>query len=86
MWLGTDHAMCKNNFNLLWALPSHLPMAFFLFSKKEWMKKYFSILFYITLALLVAWFFLPQQLNIALLPVAGIVLVRSYFRKQEMKL
>ncbi len=86
MWLGTDHAMCKNNFNLLWALPSHLPIAFFLFSKKAWVKKYFSILFYVTGVLIAAWFFLPQQLNIALLPVAGIVLVRSYFKKQEMKL
>ncbi len=81
MWLGTNHAMSKNNFNLLWALPSHLPIAFLLFSKKVWVKKYFSIIFYLTFVLLAAWFFLPQQLNIALLPVAGIVLVRSYFRK-----
>ncbi|HEU4858686.1 MAG TPA: DUF4105 domain-containing protein, partial [Chitinophagaceae bacterium] len=27
MWFGTEHAMCKNNFNLLWALPTHLPVA-----------------------------------------------------------
>ncbi len=83
MWIGTDHAMCKNNFNLLWALPTHLPIAFMLFSKKEWVKKYFSILFYITLGLLVVWFFLPQQLNIALIPVTGIILLRSYFQKKK---
>jgi hypothetical protein len=80
MWFGTDHAMCKNNFNLLWALPVHLPVVFMLFSKKEWVRKYFKIIFWLTLAVLVVWFFLPQQLNTALLPVAGIILIRSYFR------
>jgi hypothetical protein len=82
MWIATDHAMCKNNFNLLWALPTHLPVAFMLVSKKEWIRKYFSIIFYLTLVLLITWFFLPQQLNTALLPIAGIILIRSYFRKK----
>lgn len=83
MWITTDHAMCKNNFNLLWALPTHLPIAFMLFSKKEWIRKYFGLTFYLTLVLLAAWFFLPQQLNTALLPVAGIILIRSYFLKKQ---
>lgn len=79
MWFGTDHAMCKDNFNLLWALPVHAPVAFFIFSKKEWVKKYFRFIFFYSLALLAVWFFLPQQLNVSLLPVIGIILVRSYF-------
>lgn len=82
MWLGTDHAMCKNNFNLLWALPLHLPVSFFLFSKKKWVSDYFRIILFYTIALLVCWFALPQQMNLALLPVLGIVLVRSYFIKK----
>jgi len=28
MWLGTDHQACANNFNLLWALPTNLILAF----------------------------------------------------------
>jgi hypothetical protein len=28
MWFGTDHALCANNYNLLWALPTHLVAAF----------------------------------------------------------
>lgn len=28
MWLGTDHQACQNNYNLLWALPTNLVMAF----------------------------------------------------------
>ena len=79
MWFGTDHAMCKNNFNLLWALPTHLPTAFMLFSKKQWVNSYFRFLFFYTIALLLAWFFLPQQFNTALLPVVGIILIRSFF-------
>lgn len=79
MWFGTDHAMCKNNFNLLWALPIHLPVAFMLFSKKKWVKNYFRFIFFYTIALLLAKFFLPQQFNTALLPVLGIILVRSFF-------
>ena len=79
MWFGTDHAMCKNNFNLLWALPTHLPVSFLLFSKKNWVNAYFRFIFFYTIALLVAWFFLPQQFNTALLPVVGIILVRSFF-------
>jgi len=79
MWFGTEHAMCKNNFNLLWALPTHLPIAFMLFSKKQWVNSYFRFIFFYTIALLLAWFFLPQQFNTALLPVVGIILIRSFF-------
>jgi len=28
MWLGTDHQTCQNNYNLLWALPTNLVVAF----------------------------------------------------------
>jgi hypothetical protein len=85
MWFGTEHAMCKNNFNLLWALPTHLPVAFMLFSRKQWVNSYFRFSFFYTIALLLAWFFLPQQFNIALLPVVGIILIRSFFLSKRNK-
>ena len=28
MWAGTDHKICENNCNLLWALPTNLLAAF----------------------------------------------------------
>lgn len=28
MWLGTDHQSCQNNYNVLWALPTNLILAF----------------------------------------------------------
>jgi len=79
MWFGTEHAMAKNNFNLLWALPTHLLVAFMLFSKRNWVNNYFRFIFFYTIALLLAWFFLPQQFNTALLFIVGIILVRSFF-------
>jgi Domain of unknown function (DUF4105) len=85
MWFGTEHAMCKNNFNLLWALPTHLPVAFMLFSKKQWVNSYFRFIFFYTIVLLLAWFFLPQQFNTASLPVVGIILIRSFFLSKRNK-
>jgi hypothetical protein len=83
MWFGTEHAMCKNNFNLLWALPTHLPIAFMLFNKKTWINSYFRFVVYYMIALLLAWFFLPQQFNTALLPVIAIILIRSFLLSQR---
>jgi len=78
MWFGTDHYSCSNNFNLLWALPTHLFIVAISF-QKNWVKKYFRIVFWLTVALLFCWLFLPQQMNNALFPIAGIILVRSLF-------
>ena len=79
MWFGTDHKVCQNNFNLLWALPSNVIMAFFVHSKKSWVKNYFRIVFWLSLALFVAWFFLPQQMNNALIPIVLLIIYRSWY-------
>lgn len=78
MWFGTDHKVCQNNYNLLWALPTNVVMAFFVHSKKQWVKKYFTIVFWLSLVLAVAWFFLPQQMNNALLTVVFLIIYRSW--------
>ncbi|MDQ3278487.1 MAG: DUF4105 domain-containing protein, partial [Bacteroidota bacterium] len=52
MWFGTDHALCANNYNLLWALPTHLVAAFLLFAKKAWVQPYFRVVFFVEMALL----------------------------------
>ena len=78
MWFGTDHNVTQNNYNLLWALPINIVMAFFVHSKKAWVKKYFTIVFWVSAALLLAWFFLPQQMNNALLPILLIIIFRTW--------
>ncbi len=35
MWFGTDHQACQNNFNLLWALPTNIFIAFASWKRKE---------------------------------------------------
>ncbi len=78
MWFGTDHVVCRNNFNLIWAMPTHVVMAFFLHKKREWVSKYYRVVFWITLLLALAWAFLPQEMNHALLPVMALILLRSW--------
>jgi len=80
MWTSTNHAMCKNNFNLLWAWPMHAVMAFLVGSKKSWVQKYFAITTIGLLVVLAAWFFLPQQMNPGLIPVVLLLIYRSYLR------
>ena len=77
MWTSTDHQMCKNNFNLLWAWPTHSIIAFFAGSKKNWVKKYFKFTAVALMAVLISWFFLPQQMNNGLLPIVLLLIYRS---------
>jgi hypothetical protein len=77
MWVGTDHSMTKNNFNLIWAWPTHTIMAFFVNSRKTWVKKYFKFTAVALLAVLISWFFLPQQMNNALIPIVLLLIYRS---------
>ena len=77
MWTATDHAMCKDNFNLIWAWPTHTIMAFFVNSKKSWTKKYFKFTAVALMAVLISWFFLPQQMNNALIPIVLLLIYRS---------
>ncbi len=77
MWIATDHSMTKNNYNLLWAWPTNVVAAFFVNSKKEWVKKYFGTSATVLTIVLLSWFFLPQQLNIALIPIVLILVFRS---------
>jgi len=76
MWFATDHTVCKDNFNLAWALPFNLVAGFSLIKKPAWLSNYFFIAAVITAILLAAWFWLPQQMNIALLPVVVLLLNR----------
>ena len=83
MTTATDHSMTKNNFNLLWAWPTHFIMAFFINSpqdgvhKKSWVKKYFAFSAMALVIVLLAWFFLPQHLNPSLIPFVLLLIYRS---------
>ncbi len=78
MWLGTDHTVCRNNYNILWAWPTHVVAAFFIHTKKLWAKKYFTITAIFNSLLLMVWIFLPQPLSISLIPIILILIFRSF--------
>lgn len=79
LWLGTDHQAAAKNFNLLWALPTHL-IVLSIFSKKmqPFLRKYFLGVTVLTALLLLSWSFLPQQMHIFLLPVVAALGLRSF--------
>ncbi len=85
MWLGTDHIMCRDNYNLLWAWPTNIVAAFYIHSKKSWAKKYFLFYSLINILLIIFWKAVPQLLNVAIIPIVAILIFRSLifiFRKK----
>jgi hypothetical protein len=77
-WFATDHTMTKNNYNLLWALPTHILAPIFIFFKSKISKYYFGVTSLVSGLLIFSWLFLPQELNASLIPMVMIILVRSY--------
>ena len=85
MWSFTDHSMVKNNFNLIWAWPMHMVISFFINRKTNWVKTYFAFTIAGLVLVLLSWFFLPQQMNNALLPIILLLLYRSFIKCQAFK-
>lgn len=80
MWVATDHHTSARNFNLLWALPTHLLIVFTFFKKYTWLKKYFLGTAIIQMMVLLCWVILPQQLNYVIMPVIVALLIRSWIQ------
>jgi Domain of unknown function (DUF4105) len=77
MWVGTDHPECNDNFNLLWAWPTNVVIAFFVHSSGKFFQKYILVYSWFNIFLLAIWFFLPQHLNPALIPIIAIMIFRG---------
>ncbi|MFT3910583.1 MAG: DUF4105 domain-containing protein [Ferruginibacter sp.] len=80
MMTATDHSMTRNNYNILWAWPTHIIISFFINSKRKIVKKYFLVSAVCLVFLLLSWFFLPQQMSPALIPFVVLLLYRSVSR------
>jgi hypothetical protein len=81
LWFFTDHNVTVKNWNLLWATPLHLPMAILLMKKKYplLLQYYFMIYVIVCALLIVLWKILPEELNIAVLPLLLILILRSLY-------
>lgn len=85
MMTATDHSMTKNNYNILWAWPTHAVISFFITSKQNWVKSYFLITIIGNMIMLAAWSFLPQQMNNALVPFVLLLTYRAISRYLKLR-
>ena len=76
MWVGTDHIMTKNNYNLLWAWPMHIVYAFFMHKNAKRVKVYSLLVTVFLILFLCCWFFVAQKMNNALLPLIVLMIWR----------
>lgn len=80
LWVATDHSATKNNWNVLWALPTHL-LYFWRRTRNEWVENYFMGVGILAALTLVFWAVIPQEMPVAAIPVAGLVVVKSLWRR-----
>lgn len=80
MWLGTDHDATQWNLNVLWAVPSHLIMVFFLRKdNKNWVHRYFIFTaLLLPVLLLLSWPIFPQDFAAAVFPLILALIVRGF--------
>lgn len=78
MWVATDHYMMKDNYNLLWAWPTHIVYAFLMHRSSKRIRSYSLLAAIFITLLLCCWIFLAQQMNNALLPLMVLLIFRSY--------
>jgi hypothetical protein len=79
LWIFSSHYSVPENLNLLWLIPSHLIVSFFLLLKKKgaWLKYYFGATTIVMIVLLLVWRWLPQHYNIAAMPLVFLLFLRS---------
>jgi hypothetical protein len=80
LWFATDHGATKTNFNLLWAMPTHL-LVFWRRRGSEQLRNYFMVMAILAGIALVFWKFWPQEMPVAAIPIAGLVVVKGLWRQ-----
>ena len=80
VWFATDHTAVAQNWNLMWALPTHFFMAFLFFVKKKpaFFRYYFLVSGILAVAVLPFWWLIPQVLDYAIIPLVLTIGLRSY--------
>jgi hypothetical protein len=80
LWAFTDHYSLPKNLNVLWAIPTHLIVAFFMLpkNKPKWLSRYALFTGVAMIGLLLMWKFSPQPFNYALLPIVFMMGVRGF--------
>ena len=79
LWLAIDHRAAARNMNLLWAMPLHVFVVPFLWKWKPWVTNYFQTMSGLLAITLLSWAWLPQQLNVFLIPVVIALGMRAWW-------
>lgn len=79
LWFFTNHGSAANNWNIIWALPTHVVAGLLLLylPYQRGLQLYFLVTAVVSGLLLLTWPLVPQDLHEALIPVVLIVLLRS---------
>jgi hypothetical protein len=83
VWLIRVDNVCRNNMNILWALPTHLVAVFFIRKKAGWIKYYFLTSTLLAVILLIGFPWWTQRMNIAVSLVLVIIIFRSFILYQN---
>lgn len=80
LWFGTDH-LSKYNYNLLWAIPFHIPLMYLLGvrSLQAFLKWYTLLIAIGYVLLLILWAAVPQPLHMALVPLILTMILRLFY-------
>jgi len=77
VWIFRVDDVCRDNFNIAWALPTHVIIVFFYFKKAGWIKTYFLITAALSATLLAGFPWWPQQISYAVIPILLTIIFRS---------
>lgn len=80
LWFATDHSATKTNLNMMWALPTHL-LFFWRRSRTEVTEMYFVGSAILAALALLFWKFMPQEMPVAAMPLAALVVVKGMWRR-----
>lgn len=85
LWVATDHRVTPENWNLLWAWPTHLLLVLFLgWGRLPRLQNYYLLVYSAATAVtLLGWSFWPQQLHPAVIPLVLSLFLRSVWRVRQ---
>lgn len=86
LWLFSTHSTSPNNFNILWAFPCNLIIAFLMLKKqpKKSLKPYFKLLILLLFLIPVLWIFNVQSFPLAVIPLLILSFIRFLFLSRKL--
>jgi len=78
LWLGRVDTVCRDNMNILWALPTHIVTVFFIRNNATWVKTYFLITAILASILLLGFPWWNQRMNTSVIPLLMVIIFRSF--------